>query len=146
MMMHNTVDPRDDPKATPRAARSRGAGGTPGGVGEFFFGFAMAAGGAYLLANQVTVTSGFWSLWGYNAFGLTLMPLLIGLGLLFYDGRSTAGKLLTVAGAVILFLGILTNLQIYFRPTSLFNTLLTLTLLAGGLGLIARSFRAHGDA
>jgi hypothetical protein len=44
---------------------------------------------------------------------------------------------------VIILAGILTNLQIFFRPTSLFNTLVMLVLLAGGLGLIARSLRAH---
>jgi hypothetical protein len=40
--------------------------------------------------------------------------------------------------------GIIANLHIYFRPTSLFDTLLILILLAGGLGLVARSLRAHG--
>jgi uncharacterized protein len=38
--------------------------------------------------------------------------------------------------------GILVNLAIFFRPTSLFNTLLMLILLVGGLGLIARSLRS----
>ena len=57
----------------------RGAGGTEGGVGTFLFGFVMAVGGGWLLTNQVTVTSGFWRLWGYNAFGLSLLPLVIGI-------------------------------------------------------------------
>lgn len=132
-------------KAAGRGSR-RGAGGTEGGVGEFFLGFALICGGGYLLLNQVTVTSGFWFLWGYNAFGLSLIPLFIGLGLLFYDGRSLFGRLLTFGGAVIIFAGILTNLQIHFQPTSLFNTLLMLVLLAAGLGLVARSLKAHSDA
>ena len=34
-----------------------GAGGTPGGIGMFLIGFAMACAGAWLLTNQVTVTS-----------------------------------------------------------------------------------------
>jgi uncharacterized membrane protein len=102
----------------------------------------MAIAGAWLLTNQVSVTSGGWHLWGYNAFGLSLLPLTIGIALLFFNGRSIAGWLLSVAGAVIIFVGILTNLEIYFRPTSLFNTLLMLALLAGGIGLIARSLRA----
>jgi hypothetical protein len=123
--------------------RARGAGGTPGGLGEFFVGAALAAAGAYLLTNQVTVTSGFWHLWGMNAFGLTLLPLLLGVGLLFYNGRSVAGWALTVGGAVIILVGVIANLQIYFRPTSLFNTLMMLGLLAAGLGLVARSLRAH---
>jgi len=122
---------------------SRGAGGTPGGLGEFFAGLAMAAGGGYLLMNQVTVTSGFWQLWGYNAFGISLIPLLIGVGMLFFDGRSRLGWLLTAFGALVILLGILTNLTIFFRPTSLFNTIIILVLLAGGLGLIARSVRTH---
>ena len=35
------------------------------------------------------------------------------------------------------------NLRIYFEPTSLFNTLIMLTLLGGGLGLVARSLKAR---
>ena len=122
---------------------TRGAGGTPGGLGEFFLGAALAVAGAYLLMQQVPVTSGFWQLWGMSAFGLSLVPLLIGVALLFYDGRSVAGWALTAGGAVIILAGIIANLQIFFRPTSLFNTLVMLGLLAAGLGLVARSLRAH---
>jgi hypothetical protein len=121
----------------------KGAGGTKGGVGEFFVGVAMAAGGAWLLTNQVTVTSGYWSWMGGNSFGLSLLPLMIGIGILFFDGKSLAGRVLTVIGAVIILAGILLNLHIYFQPTSLFNTLVMLALLAGGLGLVARSLRPH---
>ena len=132
----------DDNSGTLGDNKPRGAGGTPGGLGEFFTGLAMAAGGGYLLMNQVTVSSSFWQLWGYNAFGISLIPLLIGVAVLFFDGRSTIGWILTVLGALVILLGILTNLTIFFRPTSLFNTLIMLVLLAGGLGLIARSLRS----
>ena len=116
-------------------------GGTEGGMGMFLLGFAMAVAGAYLLTSQVTVTTGYWHLWGYNAFGLSLLPLIIGIGFLFFDGKSAVGWVLTVAGAVIVFVGILMHLDIYFRPTSLFNTILMLVLLTGGIGLVARSLR-----
>ncbi len=121
----------------------RGAGGTPGGLGEFFLGLVMTIAGAYLLTNQVVVTSSFWSLWGYNTFGLSLLPLIVGIGMLFFNGRSIVGWLLVVVGVVIIFTAILMNLQIYFQPTSLFNTILMLVLLAGGLGLIARALVSH---
>jgi hypothetical protein len=124
-------------------SRLRDAGGTPGGLGEFLLGVAMAVGGAYLLADRVTVTSGYWSLWGYNAFGLSLLPLLIGTGILFFNGRSIVGWLLVFVGAVIIFASILANMHLYFAPTSLYATLAMLILLAGGLGLIARSLRPH---
>lgn len=119
----------------------RGAGGTEGGIGMFLIGFAMAVAGGYLLTSQVTVTSGYWHLWGYNAFGLSLLPFVVGIGFLFFNGRSAVGWVLTVAGAVILFVGIIANLEIYFRATSLFNTLVMLVLLLGGIGLVARSLR-----
>jgi hypothetical protein len=122
-------------------SRLRGAGGTEGGLGTFFLGFVMAVAGGYLLTNQVTVTSGMWRLWGYNAFGLSLLPFVVGIAFLFFNGKSIIGWLLTIAGAVIIFVGIIANLDIYFRPTSLFNTLLMLVLLLGGVGLVARSLR-----
>ena len=69
--------------------------------------------------------------------------MLFGVGLLFWNGRSTAGWVLTLLGSLFIFAGVLANMHIYFRPTSLFNTLIMLVLLVGGLGLIARSLRAH---
>jgi hypothetical protein len=118
-------------------------GGTPGGLGHFFLGFVMACVGGYFLSNQVTVVGSFWSFFGGNTFGLTLVPMLFGVGILFWNGRSVAGWLLTVAGALFIFAGVLANMHIFFRPTSLFNTLVMLILLVGGLGLIARALRPH---
>lgn len=121
--------------------RIAGAGGTRGGIGLFLCGLGMAVAGAYLLTNQVSVTSGFWHFGGFNAFGLSLVPLILGIGIIFFNGRSVIGWLLTFAGVIIIFAGILANLEIYFRPTSLFNTIVMLVLLAGGIGLIARSLQ-----
>jgi hypothetical protein len=122
----------------------RGAGGTEGGIGLFLIGFCCAVAGGWLLMNQVTVHGGMWHLWGYNSFGLSLIPFIVGTGLLFFNGRSVPGWLLLIAGLVIIAAGVLMNLRIYFMPTSLFNTLMMLALLAGGIGLIARSLRRVG--
>jgi hypothetical protein len=124
----------------------KGAGGTPGGIGTFLWGAAMVVAGGYLLLARVSVVSGGWHFYGYNAFGLSLFPLLIGIGILFYNGRSLLGWLLTGAGAIIIVVGIIANLGIYFQPTSLFDTLVMLGLLAGGIGLVARSLRAAESA
>ena len=118
-----------------------GAGGTPGGMGQFFLGLLMSGVGAYLFLNQVQVTTSFWRVWGMNAFGLTLLPLLIGVAFLFYDGKSVVGWILTLLGFAIILAGVLMNMDIYFRTTSLYNTLVMLVLLFGGLGLIARALR-----
>jgi hypothetical protein len=118
-------------------------GGTPGGLGEFVLGFIMTCVGGYLISNQVTVMGSYWSFWGGNSFGVTLIPLLFGVGILFFNGRSTIGWLLTAAGALFILAGVIANMHIYFRPQSLINTLIMLILLVGGLGLIARSMRSH---
>lgn len=118
-------------------------GGTPGGLGHFLMGFAMACMGAYLLANQVSVGSSYWSFYGTNSFGITLLPMMIGIAMLFFSGRSVIGWLLTAGGALFILAGIITNLHIYFRPTSLFNVIIMLVLLFAGLGLVARALRPH---
>src|ERR671917_481597 len=125
-----------------RDFRPRGAGGTSGGIGMFLIGLAMTVAGAYMLTNSVMVTGGFWHFWGYNTFGLSLLPLIAGIGMLFFNGKSIIGWLLLFVGIVIIFTGILMNLQIYFQSTSLFNTIMMLVLLAGGIGLVARSLKA----
>lgn len=121
--------------------RLRDVGGTPGGLPVFLLGLAMLAIGAYLLMNQVMVHSGYWTFWGQGTFGITLLPLLFGVAVLFYSGRSIVGWALTLIGALFIFAGIIANLEIHFRPTTLFNTLSMLVLLFGGLGLIFRSLR-----
>ena len=120
-------------------------GGTSGGVIEFFVGLAMSISGAYMLINRVIVTSGFWNWGGYNSFGLSLIPLIIGIALVFFNGRSPIGWILIFVSVIFIGSGILMNLQIYFQPTSLFNTIIMLILFAGGLGLIGRAVVMNTD-
>lgn len=125
----------------------RDVGGTSGGLPSFVVGAVMLVAGGYWLLNQVVVTSGFgWQFFifgfGLDGFGLSLVPLLFGVGMLFFNGKNPLAWLLAGVGIVIIFAGILANLTIFFRPTSLFNTLIMLGLLAGGLGLIGRSMRS----
>jgi len=118
-------------------------GGTPGGLGEFVIGFVMSCVGGYLLSNQVSVVGSYWNFYGTNTFGITLVPMLFGVGILFWKGRSTVGWFLTIAGALFILAGVIANMHIYFQPTSLFNTIVMLVLLVGGLGFIARSIVPH---
>jgi multisubunit Na+/H+ antiporter MnhF subunit len=121
----------------------RNIGGTPGGLAPFLWGVVLASAGAYLLLQRVTVSSGGgWNFYGYNAFGLSLVPFFAGVGVLAYSGRNWLGWLLLVAGCTIILAGILMNLHIWFNPTSLFDTLLILAMLAAGVGLIARALKA----
>jgi len=118
-------------------------GGTRGGLGEFLIGFIMTCVGGYLLTNQVTVVGSYWTFWGTNSFGVTLIPMLLGVAILFFNGRNIIGWLLTIGGALFILAGVIANMQIHYQATSLFNTIVMLVLLVGGLGLIARALVAH---
>src|SRR3954471_15501078 len=103
-----------------------GAGGTPGGIGIFFLGLAMAAAGGWLLTNQVVVTSEFFASgfmvpivnYRMHSFGLSLLPFIIGIGFLFFNGKSLTGWVLAIGGLSIIIVGILMSLHVYFQPTS----------------------------
>lgn len=124
----------------------RDVGGTKGGLPSFLLGFALLCVGGYLLLDRVSVHGGYWSWFGStgSSFGVTLIPLLLGIGMLFYNGRSVLGWLLAGGGALVIFAGIIANLQIHFRSTSLFNTLTMLILIMAGLGVMARSLGEYG--
>jgi hypothetical protein len=125
----------------------RNVGGTRGGLGWFLGGLAMLAVGVYLLFQQVDVHGGYWRWGGWgsgNSFGLTLVPLLVGIGILFYDGSSKVGWIVAGLGLLIIVAGIVANLQIHFRRATLFDTVLILVLIAGGIGVIVRSLRPAG--
>jgi hypothetical protein len=122
----------------------RDVGGTKGGLPAFIIGFALLCVGGYLLLDRVSVNGGYWSWFGsaQSSFGVTLIPLLIGVGMLFYDGKALLGWLLAGGGALVIFTGVIANLEIHFRTTSLFNTLVMLGLIMAGLGLMARALKA----
>jgi hypothetical protein len=126
--------------------RFEGPGGTPGGLGEVLAGLAMIAVGLYIVFSHVTVHTSFWRFFGSpgQSFGLTLLPLLLGIGALFYNGRSVLGWFLLLGGVLLILVGILMNLDVYFQPTSLWNTILMFGLIVGGVGVFARGLRPHG--
>jgi hypothetical protein len=121
-----------------------GAGGTPGGVGEFLIGLIMFAVGAYMLFEHITVQSGYWHFaGGRNTFGITLIPVLLGIGLLFFNGRSILGWLLAGGGLLFIVVGVIMNLEVYFQRTSLWGALIMFGLPVAGLGLMARGLLPH---
>ena len=127
---------------------SRGAGGTDGGAWSFLIGIIMMIGGGYLLMKGIIVRPVFG--FGTVAFafggvsvttGMVLIPFLFGVGLIFYNGRNWLGWLLACGSVVALIFGVLSNLNIQLTRMSLFDLLVILVLLVGGIGLFLRSLR-----
>lgn len=120
-------------------------GGTPGGGGEFLIGLVLMAAGIYMVFDRVTVHTSFAHYFGSagGTFGVILIPLLVGIALLTFNGGSILGWLLAGASILMIVVGVLMNLDIYFQPTSLWKTILMFGLIASGLGMFARALRPH---
>lgn len=126
----------------------RGAGGTSGGIGQFFIGFIMLCGGLYLLLNAITVSSHFgfgMRLYGFGRYGITsgmiLIPFMFGVGIVFYNSKNLIGWLLATGSLVALIFGVIASLQFTFRHMSAFDLITILILTVGGLGLFLRSLK-----
>jgi hypothetical protein len=132
----------------------KGAGGSPGGTGSFILGFLMMCAGTYLLLQSIVVAQPFGlgtGLYHFIAFGgpvsitsgMLLIPLMIGIGMIFYNARNILGWALAAGSLAALVVGVLVNLRFVMRPMSLFELLGILVLALGGLGLFLRSLKGR---
>jgi uncharacterized protein len=130
--------------------RAGDAGGTKGGAGTFFVGVLLLAAGGWLFLKSVYVTQGWYGLghplfgWGVPS-GSLLIPLLLGVVLIFRDGGSIFGWLLFLAALLALILSILMSLSFAIPGISLLDLLLMVGMAAAGLGLILRSLRPSSN-
>lgn len=130
----------------------RGAGGSSGGSGQFFLGLVMMCGGFYLLLNSVIVSSTFGlgsRLYGVGGFGITggiiLVPLVLGIGMIFYNARSYLGWLIAVLSFFAMVFGVIASVSLDLRTMSAFHLITILVLAFGGLGLFLGSLRAASE-
>lgn len=126
----------------------RGAGGTSGGIGQFFIGLVMMCGGFYLLFNAITVRTSFglgYSLYHFGGVsitsGMVMIPFIFGIGMVFYNSRNPLGWLLSLGSLVALVFGVIASIQFSFRAMSAFDLIVILVLAVGGLGIFLRSLR-----
>jgi len=132
----------------------RGAGGTSGGIGEFWLGIIMMCGGFYLLLNAITVTSSFgmsMSLYGMSLFGrvysittgMVMIPFIFGIGMVFYNAKNILAWVLTIGSIAALIFGVIMSINFNFRAMTAFDLIVILVLSMGGTGLFLRSLKKH---
>ena len=126
-----------------------GAGGSSGGIMQFFIGLAMMIGGGYLFLDSVQVTSGFGfgrGLYSFGGFQLTsgmlLIPFMFGVGIIFYNRKNYLGWILMAGSMIALVFGVLRSVRFVIQGMSAFDLILILVLFAGGLGLFLNSLRS----
>jgi len=134
----------------------RGAGGTSGGLGQFFIGLIMMCGGFYMLLNAINVTSNFGMgsrLYGFSAMGgnlnitsgMIMIPFMFGVGLIFYNSRNILGWILSIGSIAGLIFGVISSIRFSFRTMTSFDLIVILVLAIGGLGLFLRSLKTLDD-
>lgn len=119
-----------------------------GSLMEFFIGLLLLGAGLFMIANQVTVTSSFGMLrWGGISvpFGLTTVPLIIGIIWLFVKPDSILPKIVIVLGVLFIIASIIMSVRLYFARTSLFAYVLMFGMTAAGAGLILKTLFASGN-
>ncbi|PKK89551.1 MAG: hypothetical protein CVV64_13815 [Candidatus Wallbacteria bacterium HGW-Wallbacteria-1] len=129
----------------------KGAGGTNGGVGQFFLGLAMMCGGFYFLLKSITVTSSLgmgMGLYRLNYFGgqtvtsgMIMIPFIFGTGIIFYNYRNILGWILSVGSVGALIFGVISSIQFTFRAFTAFDLIVILVLAFGGMGLFLKSLK-----
>jgi hypothetical protein len=135
----------------------QGAGGTPGGIGYFLIGFLMMCMGFYLLMQSIIVTRTFglgMGLFHFALFGgpvtitsgMILIPLIFGIGIVFFNFRNLIGWALAIGSLAALIAGVLMNLNLTIRTMTLFDLLTILVLFIGGIGLFLRSLRSSSQS
>lgn len=125
---------------------------------QFIAGGALFGSGGFQILNQVTASSAFsygprggWR-WGAGVFpigtpgmGLLMVPLGIGLCLLFAGIYRRWANLLIWASLAALVVGVLNSIRLTYRPSTLWELVVYIAMIAIGGGLMFRSLRDDDD-
>ncbi len=109
---------------------------------SFFIGILCFGAGVFLVF-QATDVRFIWYSWRFGSMniptGFVVIPLLIGIGLLFYNSKMIISWIVTVLGLIIVLLTIIMSVTIVFRTTSLFMFVLMFGFILAGAGLLLRA-------
>ena len=129
-----------------------GVGGTNGGSVRFLVGVIMIIGGGFLLLNSIYVSQAF--RWGHSLYafggvsvtsGMVLIPFMFGVGMIFYSAKNILGWLLAIGSLVPIIYGVIASMQFSFRQMTLFELIVILVLLVGGIGLFLSGLKEYDE-
>lgn len=111
---------------------------------HFFLGLLMFGGGLFMVLQNAKVSTSWGSTfyhigsWGIPN-GLIMLPVLIGIVMLFMMEKKLFGWIVTVLGIIFILLTIIMNLSITWQRTSAFAFIMMFGLVAAGGGLMLKS-------
>lgn len=108
----------------------------------FFVGIICLAIGLFIVFQSTDVGFSWYSfaLGGFRIpTGVIVIPLFIGIILLFYNSKSIVSWLVTIIGVALILITIIMSVNIIFRRTSLFFFILMFGFILAGIGLLLKS-------
>lgn len=115
---------------------------------QFVGGIAMLAVGLFIFSNKVIVHSGIFGgglyIGGYNfRTGLVMVPFIIGIIWMFASGASFPSKVFTGLSVLFIVAVVIMNTNISLISMTLYEWVIILVLIFGGLGLTAKVLLAN---
>lgn len=130
----------------------KGAGGTEGGLRDFFIGLTMMGVGFYMLLSKIIVSSNFgmgYKMYQMNAggmnFGITtgmiFIPMIAGIAMIFYNAKAIWGWALSGISILAMIFGVISSTTIKLQTMNSFDLIVIFVLAFGGIGLFLRSLK-----
>lgn len=115
----------------------------------FAAGLVMLVAGLFILSQKVIVYSGFFGggfrLGGFNlSAGLVMVPFIIGIVWMFMTD-SFASKIFTALAVLVIVIAIIMSTDFHLRSMTMFDWVVILVLIFGGLGFIGRVVLANPE-
>lgn len=106
----------------------------------YFGGLGLIGIGILMMFQHVTVGSGVMGMLGFGSggFGLLLVPLMFGIGWMFYDSKARAGWAITAGSVALIFFSILSSLRMNFANIPLLSMIMILLPFAVGGALLLK--------
>jgi len=109
---------------------------------DFILGILCLGGGLFLVGQAVSVSS----VWGAGFHfggismpsGLVIVPLLIGIGMLFYNHKGRLWKYVTGLGVVFILLAVILSVRITVNRISLFEFVIMFGFTVAGIAMLLR--------
>lgn len=112
---------------------------------NIFMGLGLLLTSVLMIFHHVKVGTGWlsWLGFGGQGFGFCIVPLLIGLAIIFYDHKNKAGWIITAASCALIFFAVLSQLVMTFPTTSLLGLIIMFLPLALGVAMLMKGLQGQ---
>lgn len=114
-----------------------------GSLLQFVIGLVLLGAGLFWIFQSVHVSSSFGSFYHIGSWsapnGTIIIPLLIGILMLFIMERKIFGWIVTGIGVAIILIAVITSVRLHFTGGNLFNYILMFGFTVVGSGLVLKN-------